>query len=127
MKNEDVNIGDFLQYEFDNSRCVFKVYTKDIQPKYYNSEEYFDIVSNGEWDYYNDEPIHYITEYCSPWTPVINEWCWFWDDNSTIGPIVKKFKEFDKIGYVPFGSVRGFKYAEPFFGTLPNCLEEVIE
>ena len=78
---------------------------------------------DGEWDCYNDEPVYYSALECSKWEPIADEVCWFWDEGGEA--TVKRFKEIDRHGYpMPIGCVRGYKYCEPFIGTLPSSWDD---
>lgn len=100
--------------------------------RYYNRKEPFKITKihndtkgmNAKWKYVADQ-YTYTKDMLKHWQPQEGEWCWFWDNTDNLQ--LRKFWEMDKINphlFQPYGSVMGFKYCEPFLGTLPSCVKD---
>lgn len=120
------DIGDFVSVIVNNKVThKFKIQNIDALSDYHNPDVKHTVLYDGEWDSYNDEPSYAYADICVQWTPRTGEWCWFWDtDNLQL----RKFEKMDLVNphlFMPFDSVMGFKYCEPFFGNLPTILENL--
>jgi hypothetical protein len=130
MKNNisDFKINSFAQAVYfsnnQRTRYVFKISSIGEEYDYKTSKPYI-VLYDGEWDHYNDEPVYYDLKDCEPWVPEKGEFCWFWDNDKNISH-PRKFDKMDETNpklYQPEESVMGFKFCEPFFGTLPSPLD----
>jgi hypothetical protein len=107
----EIKVGNFARATYNSGSYVFRVTSIEKSRVY-----------NGEWDCYNDEPEYYHLKVCTEWTPVEDEFCWFWD---TVGNLqMRRFEKMDGARYQPHGSVMGFKFCEPFLGEIPTVYEE---
>lgn len=66
---------------------------------------------------------YYAFEDCTLWEPMDGEWCWFWDDGTSLK--IGKFSHMLGKEYaMNYGSVfKSFEYCEPFLGKLPTMLK----
>lgn len=57
------------------------------------------------------------------WVPKPDEWCWFWDSDTSSTPIVGQLKSTEG-RYITEGAVI-WEFCQPFIGELPEHLKEV--
>ena len=108
--NKEFKAGNWVRH---NNGTIFKV--KEINGSNFTPDSSF---QNFGAEYH----ISYIKEL---WKPKLDEWCWFWNENSK----VKSFRQFDKTQGSYWtkdlnlkSDFWGYKYCEPFIGTLPSPL-----
>ena len=67
---------------------------------------------------------YYAAEDCTLWEPKDGEWCWFWNDGTSlqIGKFSHMFGK-DYAMHDEFG-FDSFQHCEPFLGKLPTALAE---
>lgn len=127
MIDSKFKVGDFARLVYKNTSTKFKVHGIDSVCDYSDLNKYHNILLTGEWDSYNDEPDFWYEENCELWTPYHNEICWFWDSLDNLQ--LRVFDKMDEINphlFQPKDSVMGFKYCEPFFGSVPTVLQGVV-
>lgn len=117
-------VGNFVDIIYEGTyQSSFKVKGLDTICDYSNPEVYHNIVLDGKWDSYNDEPSYTYEDMCELWIPRKDDWCWFWDNPDNLQ--LRKFLKMDRDLFQPYESVMGFKYCEPYFGEIPTILESV--
>ena len=57
------------------------------------------------------------------WTPVKNEWCWFYDIKSVKSAALAQFKEMNNEYFMSITDT-SWKYCEPFLNSLPSYLKD---
>lgn len=67
------------------------------------------------------EPGSYYAEDCVLWQPLPNEWCWFWNDGSTL--VLAQFAHGLSNGAKFTSKNLMYQYCEPFIGQLPTILQ----
>ena len=58
-----------------------------------------------------------------PWTPVKNEWCWFYDDKFKKSSHLAKFKQMSR-QFFESEEIGIYDYCEPFLNSLPSYLKD---
>jgi len=59
------------------------------------------------------------------WQPKEGEWCWFWNKDSEMPPVLRRFKQTQKDGaHITKDDCYFYDYCEPFIGTLPSFIKD---
>ena len=58
-----------------------------------------------------------------PWTPVKDEWCWFWDRIFSKSAALAQFKEMNN-DYFMSSTDTSWQFCEPFLNSLPSYLKD---
>ena len=78
---------------------------------------------NGNRYYFTNSEMSCLEHELEPWTPVKDEWCWFYDSKSSKSAAVAQFKETYK-NYYKSNTDRLWNFYEPFLNSLPSYLKD---
>ena len=79
---------------------------------------------NGNRYYFTNSEMSCLEHELEPWTPVKNEWCWFYDNpNSNKYCNLSQFGEFN-VRYFKTNCGTSWKFCEPFLNSLPSYLKD---
>lgn len=78
---------------------------------------------NGNRYYFTNSEMSCLEHELEPWTPVKNEWCWFYDSKSSKYAIVSQFKETWNAEFISITDAY-WKFCEPFLNSRPSYLKD---
>ena len=100
-------VGDFVRCTCTTSDSSPLRITKFVQGNYH--------VANSN--------LSFLEHEFEPWTPVKNEWCWFYDIKSVKSAALAQFKEMNNEYFMSITDT-SWKYCEPFLNSLPSYLKD---
>lgn len=78
---------------------------------------------NGNRYYFTNSEMSCLEHELESWTPVKNEWCWFYDSKSSKYAIVSQFKETWNAEFISITDAY-WKFCEPFLNSRPSYLKD---
>ena len=78
---------------------------------------------NGNRYYFTNSEMSCLEHELEPWTPVKDEWCWFYDNKSSKYTVVGQFKEACNDKFISTTGTH-WKFCEPFLNSLPSYLKD---
>lgn len=78
---------------------------------------------NGNRYYFTNSEMSCVEHELEPWTPVKDEWCWFYDSKSGKSAALAQFKEINNDYFISITNT-SWKYCEPFLNSLPSYLKD---
>ena len=117
----DFKVGDWVVVK--DSKTVFKVADvfKDGYTWYAPSIK---LEPRNMWD----SGVYGIPEsqsHLELWYPKEGEWCWFWNKDSEMPPVLRRFKQTQKDGaHITKDDCYFYDYCEPFIGELPSFIKD---
>ena len=99
-------VGDFVRYIYANS-------TKALEINNINGNRY----------YFTNSEMSCLEHELESWSPIKNEWCWFYDSKSSKYAIVSQFKETWNAEFISITDAY-WKFCEPFLNSRPSYLKD---
>ena len=114
-------VGDWVQHKYLNT--IFQV--KDIfKDGYLDCITSLKLEPRIKWDSCLFQG-KYNSDDCVLWQPKEGEWCWFWNKDSEMPPVLRRFKQTQKDGaHITKDDCYFYDYCEPFIGELPSFLKD---
>ncbi len=78
---------------------------------------------NGNRYYFTNSEMSCLEHELEPWTPVKDEWCWFYDSKSSKSAALAQFKEMNNEYFMSITDT-SWKCCEPFLNSLPSYLKD---
>lgn len=78
---------------------------------------------NGNRYYFTNSEMSCLEHELEPWSPIKNEWCWFYDSKSSKYAIVSQFKETWNAEFISITDAY-WKFCEPFLNSRPSYLKD---
>ena len=78
---------------------------------------------NGNRYYFTNSEMSCVEHELEPWTPVKDEWCWFYDDKFKKSSHLAKFKQMSR-QFFESEEIGIYDYCEPFLNSLPSYLKD---
>ena len=78
---------------------------------------------NGNRYYFTNSEMSCLEHELEPWTPIKNEWCWFYDNKSSKSAVVGQFKEACNDEFIATTGTY-WNLCEPFLNSLPSYLKD---
>lgn len=78
---------------------------------------------NGNRYYFTNSEMSCLEHELEPWTPVKNEWCWFYDSKSNEYSNLAQFKEPSE-EYFKTNTGTYWSFCEPFLNSIPSYLKD---
>ena len=104
-------VGDFVRY-------IHTTYPRALEINNINGNRY----------YFTNSEMSCVEHELEPWTPVKDEWCWFWDKCTPHRPTLRQYDIFPE-GYGEENMFHDseqnpFDFCEPFLNSLPSYLKD---
>ena len=78
---------------------------------------------NGNRYYFTNSEMSCLEHELEPWSPIKNEWCWFYDNKSSKSTVVGQFKETCNDEFISTTGTH-WNLCEPFLNSLPSYLKD---
>ena len=99
-------VGDFVRYAYSTPARALEI--NNI---------------NGNRYYFTNSEMSCLKHELEPWTPVKDEWCWFYDKASNKYSHLAKFNEMWKNKFRSTTDTP-WQFCEPFLNSLPSYLKD---
>ena len=83
---------------------------------------------NGNRYYFTNSEMSCLEHELEPWTPVKDEWCWFWDKCTPHRPTLRQYdifpEEYGEENMFHDSEQNPFDFCEPFLNSPPSYLKD---